>query len=134
MSPLETFAGGCRCGLVRYEAVGEPLNVRLCHCRNCQKITGSAFFARAMFPLAAVKVTGPVTSFQSSGDLHRLFCSACGSTIGARRDSRGVMSVTLGTLDDPDALPPTAHIFITRKVAWLKLDDDLPKYPEWAPP
>jgi hypothetical protein len=133
MSPPETFAGGCRCGAVRYEAKGEPLNVRLCHCRNCQKITGSAFFARAMFPAGAVSVTGPVTSFLSSGDLHRLFCPDCGSTLGARRDSRGVMSVTLGTLDDPDALSPTAHIFITRKVDWLKLDDGLPQYPEWAP-
>lgn len=133
MSPLETFPGGCRCGAVRYEAVGTPLNVRLCHCRNCQKITGSAFFARAMFPAEAVAVTGEVSTFVSSEDLHRLFCPICGSTIGARRDSRGVMSVTLGTLDDSDALPPTAHIFVTRKVAWLKLDDGLPQYPEYAP-
>lgn len=118
---------------MRYEAVGAPLNVRLCHCRNCQKITGSAFFARAMFPKDAVTLSGPVSVFQSSGDLERLFCTACGSTLGARRESRQVMSVTLGTLDDADALPPTDHIFITRKVAWLKLDDGLPQYPEYAP-
>lgn len=133
MSPLETFAGGCRCGAVRYEAAGTPLNVRLCHCRNCQKISGSAFFARAMFPKDAVTIAGPVSVFQSSGDLERLFCTICGSTLGARRESRQVMSVTLGTLDDPDALPPTDHIFITRRVAWLKLDDGLPQYPEYAP-
>lgn len=134
MSPPETFAGGCRCGAVRYEAVGQPLNVRLCHCRNCQKITGSAFFARAMFPKAAVTVSGPVSVFGSSVDLERLFCTACGSTLGARRESLQTLSVTLGTLDDPGALPPTDHIFISRKVAWLKLDDGLPRYEEFPPP
>jgi hypothetical protein len=118
---------------VRYEARGTPLNVRLCHCRNCQRISGSAFFARAMFPEDAVTVAGPISVFRSSGDLERLFCSICGSTLGARRESRAVMSVTLGTLDDPHALPPTDHIFVSRKAAWLKLADGLPQHAEWGP-
>lgn len=133
MSPLETYGGGCVCGAVRFEARSPALNVRLCHCRNCQKLSGSAFFARAMFPADAVTHSGPVKIYASSADLDRLSCDICGSILGARRASTATTSVTLGALDDPDVLPPTAHIFYSRKVAWLILDDDLPRYDEWAP-
>ena len=126
----QSHAGGCLCGAVRYVATGAPLNVRVCHCITCRRITGSAFFARAQFPRDAVTVTGETAGHLSSEDLVRRFCPTCGSVLFADRGD--LLSVSLGTLNDPDALPPQAQVFVSRQVAWLPLDPELPCYDEWV--
>ena len=131
MSELDEHTGGCFCGAVRYVARGEPLNVRVCHCDNCRRITGSAFFARALFPAEAVEISGETEATMTSEHLARRFCPKCGSHVfGERPDGR---AVTLGTLDAPERLPPQEHVFVSRKLPWLKLDDGLPQHAEWAP-
>ena len=128
------FEGGCLCGAVRYVAQGEPINVRVCHCRMCQKAIGAAFNARALFPLAAVTLSGPVGRANSSPDLTRGFCPQCGATLFSERASIRAIGLSLGSLDEPDALAPTDHIWISSKQAWLKLDDGLPQHPQGPPP
>ena len=129
-----THPGGCFCGAVRYVATGAPLNVRICHCQMCRKLTSSAFFARAMFPSEAVTMSGPVARFHSSEDLERLFCPACSTLVGVQRVSRpDLFGITLGSLDDPNALAPECHVWTSAKVDWLVLDDGLPQYLEGAP-
>ena len=125
------FTGGCLCGAVRYVATGAPLNVRVCHCRNCQKATGSAFFVRAQFPHAAVSVEGKTEKRFSSQELARHFCPKCGTPLFAER-APDLFSIALGTLDDPAAIRPQVHIWLSSKVPWLTLSDGLPQYAEYA--
>lgn len=121
-----TREGGCLCGAVRFRAEGEPLNVRVCHCRNCQKAMGSPFFARALFPQAALSVEGETVRYASSEAIDRVFCRACGTRLFSWR-SNGA-GVALAAFDDRNAFAPTEHIWVSEKMDWVRLDDGLPQY------
>ena len=83
--------GGCLCGAVRFKTEGEPLNVRICHCRNCQKAMGSPFFARALFDQRALTVEGETARYPSSEALDRVFCKKCGTRLFSRRTNGTVV-------------------------------------------
>ena len=68
-------SGSCRCGRVKISVAGDPENVRICHCRLCQKTMGSPFFARALFLQSNIHVTGDVKKHASSDSLERVFLS-----------------------------------------------------------
>jgi hypothetical protein len=125
--------GGCLCGAVRFKAEGEPINVRICHCRNCQKSTGSPFFARALFDQKALTVHGEMARYASSDALDRVFCKKCGARLFAWRKSPAVAGVALAAFDDRNAFAPTEHIWVSEKMDWVKLDDGLPQYPQTVP-
>jgi len=125
--------GGCLCGAVRFTCEGEPINVRTCHCRNCQKAMGSPFFARALFPQTALSIEGETESYPSSPTLQRVFCGICGTRLFAWRSNGTAAGVALATFDDRNAFAPTEHIWISEKVDWVKLDDGLPQYPGMPP-
>lgn len=128
------LTGGCHCGQVRYAIDAEPINVLLCHCDSCKKVTGQPFFARAVFPAHAVTIEGEVTHYPSSSEITRRFCPVCGSTLFAqRRTMLDRLSVTLGSLDEPNSMSPSGHMFAGRMVDWLKFADGLPCYDEFPP-
>jgi hypothetical protein len=126
------YEGGCLCGQVRWSAFAEPINVRQCHCRNCQRATGGPFFARALFNVAEVTRSGETTRWASSQRLHRLSCARCGTPVFAEPQDGPWIAISLATLDDPDALQPGSHIWVSEKRAWTSLDDNLPQFPEGA--
>jgi hypothetical protein len=125
--------GGCLCGAVRFKAEGEPLNVRICHCRLCQKAMGAPFFARALFDQRALTITGPTSRYPTSERLERVFCPACGTRIGSRRTNGTAAGIALVLFDDRNAFSPTDHIWISEKIDWVKIADGLPQFPEGAP-
>ncbi|MFD2648512.1 GFA family protein [Devosia albogilva] len=114
---MERVTGGCLCGAVRIEAVGEPYRVGVCHCLDCRKHHGALFFAAAMFPAAAVAVTGETGSYKG-----RHFCPRCGSSVFAV--SGDEVELHLGALDQPDQFVPTYECWTVRREAWL------PEFPE----
>lgn len=126
----ETRAGGCLCGAVRYEADWPPLAVMICHCRNCQKQSGSALSVVAMFPRDGLRVAGEMRVFEDRGTtgqtVFRHFCPRCGSplvtdTPAAERD--GHIFLKAGTLDDPADLEPTTHFWSCRAQQWVVFAD-----------
>lgn len=127
------YAGGCLCGQARWRASAEPVNVRVCHCRNCQRATGAPFFARAVFLADAVTWRGETTSWPTSPRIDRLSCARCGTPMFARpKDVPLRLGVSLATMDDPNALAPEMHIWVSEKLDWLRIDDGLPQYVEGA--
>lgn len=104
--------GGCLCGELRIEAVGEPCRVGLCHCLDCRRHHGALFSAFAIFPQDAVTVTGEVRDYGG-----RSFCPHCGSSVFAR--SGDEVEVALGALDAPDQFAPTYESWTVRREAWL---------------
>jgi hypothetical protein len=125
--------GRCMCGAVSFRTEGEPLNVRVCHCRNCQMAHSSPFNARALFEQHAVTIEGPTAVHLSSSALERVFCRLCGTRVFARRTNGTYIGVSLVAFDDRNAFAPTEHIWVSEKVAWLKLNDGLPQHLERSP-
>jgi hypothetical protein len=122
--------GGCLCGAVRFTTEGEPVNVRICHCRRCQKAMGSPFYARALFDPKAVVIRGEVANYSSSETLNRVFCPTCGTRLFSRRTNGTAIGIALAVFDDRNAFAPTEHIWVSEKMAWVEIKDGLPQYPE----
>jgi hypothetical protein len=119
--------GGCACGAVRYRLESAPMFVHCCHCRDCQRQTGSAFVLNALIETdritllcgAPEPVTVPTDS-RRPHDIHR--CPDCQTALWSDYGRREVMRfVRVGTLDDPAALPPDVHIFTRSKLPWVNL-------------
>jgi hypothetical protein len=109
---MTNHTGSCLCGAVRFTATGQPYRVGLCHCLDCRKHHGAVFAALAIFPEAAVSVTGETRSYRD-----RHFCPACGSPVFARWDDE--IEIHLGALDDPSRFRPTYELWTIRREDWL---------------
>ena len=124
--------GGCLCGAVRYRAKAEPLQVVHCHCGMCQKASGAPFQTWVAFRSADLAFTsGAPAHYQSSEIARRGYCARCGTPLTFQYLNRPEqLSVTVGSLDDPGRVRPERHYWTSRQVAWLKLDDGLPRLQE----
>jgi hypothetical protein len=125
--------GGCLCGQVRFQARGTPTNVRICHCRFCQKAMASPFFARALYPLDRITVTGRTARHPSSPELWRVFCPDCGTRLMAERPGARRAGIAVALFDNPGELKPDCHFFVSSKIPWVEINDGLPQYPDWPP-
>jgi len=108
--------GRCMCGKVNYSFTGAPLATALCHCKQCQRQTGSAFSIVTLVPAAQFALNGETSVFTDIGDsgrpLERHFCGECGSPILSRIvPMPDVVLIKAGTLDDCSILQPTIEVF-----------------------
>jgi len=123
--------GGCSCGAIRYKLTESPMRVHACHCRDCQRVTGSGFVINLWIEKQFVERTGAIpksfTLKGGSGKDHEVFfCDKCGTYVWSRyQGAPGVdaLFVRAGTLDNPDAVTPDVHIFTRSKLPWLRLPE-----------
>jgi hypothetical protein len=120
--------GGCACGAVRYRLTAAPLIVHACHCRDCQRLTGTAFVTNIWIEKRFVESNdAPLQSnivAAGSGKPHEVFrCANCGTALWSKYHAAPGATVLLraGTLDDPGTVMPDVHIFTRSKVPWLDL-------------
>jgi hypothetical protein len=136
-SDSATFDGGCDCRAVRYRLRSRPMFVHCCHCRWCQRETGSAFALNALIETARVDVLDGdvdlVDTPSNSGQGQRIArCPTCRVALWSHYGSGNAMSfIRVGTLDDPDAFPPDIHIFTSTKQPWVTLPDGVPAVAEY---
>jgi hypothetical protein len=133
--PLE---GGCTCRAVRYQMISAPLFVHCCHCRWCQRETGASFALNALIEADRVIVLkgGPevVATPSNSGKGQKIIrCPACRIALWSNYAGAGdlLRFVRVGTLDDPDLLPPDIHIFTASKQPWVVLPQGTPAVAEY---
>lgn len=120
MSERKVIAtGGCQCGAVRYALYAAPEG-SVCHCRMCQKATGSPFAALAKIDKTDLAWTrGRPASFRSSSAACRDFCADCGTPLTFRFLDKQHMEVTIGSLDHPELAPPTVNFGTESRLPWI---------------
>jgi len=137
-SQTESYEGGCTCRQVRYRLTSKPMFVHCCHCRWCQRETGTAFALNAMIEADRVETLAGdvevVDTPSNSGKGQKIArCPSCRIAVWSNYSGAGdaVRFVRVGTLDEPDRLPPDVHIFTMSKQPWVALPAGTPAVPEF---
>lgn len=135
MTDTDDFSveGGCTCRAIRFRLASRPLFVHCCHCRWCQRETGSAFAINALIEAERVALLSGapevVDTPSESGQGQKIArCPACRIALWSSYAGSGprIRFVRVGTLDRPDLLPPDIHIFVASKQPWVTLPPDRP--------
>ena len=126
------ITGGCLCGAVRYESTEPPIGAGYCHCSMCKKARGGIFAVGASFGRDRFRFTqGKPKIYKSSAFAERGFCGDCGTPLFFRFATAGPyadgITVSMGSLDDPEVAPPRDHWGVESKVSWFAIDDGLPQ-------
>jgi hypothetical protein len=133
-SPLD---GGCACGRVRYRLTRAPIAVHACHCRQCQRMSGSGYGWNAMIETCHVQSAGdtqPVAmhtpSARAEGQI-AMRCPQCMLALWTHHPllGRGIALIAVGTLDRAESLQPTVHCYTATAQPWVRIPDDVPSYP-----
>lgn len=128
----DALEGGCACGRVRFRLGSPPMFVHCCHCRDCQRQTGSAFAINALIETDRIAILAaepePAAVPTDSGRPHRIFrCADCRTAVWSEYGGLAKLRfVRVGTLDDPAALPPDIHIYTRSKLPWIVLPEGVP--------
>lgn len=130
---MDLVTGGCLCGAVRYEAQGKPLFAVHCHCRDCQRASGTGHVPVMGMPKSLFKVIGKTASYAAKGTSGlksiRHFCPTCGSLLfGTPEAASDAVSIYVGTLDDPSVFRPKAILFRRDRPSWDEIAGGLPEF------
>jgi hypothetical protein len=133
-----SYDGGCTCRYVRYRMTSKPLFVHCCHCRWCQRETGASFALNALIEADRVELLQGrveiVRTPSSSGRGQKISrCPQCHVAVWSNYAGSGdaVRFIRVGTLDEPDRLPPDVHIFTASRQPWVVLPPGTPAFAEY---
>lgn len=137
-TPESALEGGCTCRAVRYRMTSAPMFVHCCHCRWCQRETGASFALNAMIEAARVELLSGepvvIATPSNSGRGQKITrCPQCHIALWSNYSGAGdaVRFVRVGTLDQPDRMPPDIHIFTASKQPWVVLPPGVPAVEEY---
>ncbi|WPN49506.1 MULTISPECIES: GFA family protein [unclassified Pseudomonas] len=131
---MSTLNGSCLCGNVQYSTLAVPLMTAVCHCKDCQKQSGSAFSVNVVVPADGFEVQGQsLSSYSSKGGsglpVQRFFCSHCGSALYTSLMAMpGLFAVKAGTLSDASTLTPALNMWCASAQPWVAIDRDVACY------
>ena len=137
MNGEKKITGGCSCGAIRYEISADPVFMLNCHCRDCQRATGSAYAPVVVVPRSAVRITGEVKYFKVVGEsgkyVERGFCPKCGSRVNGNLERfPDVVGFLAGSLDDPSLHKPGVDLFTASAHHWDHMAPHLQKFAKGA--
>lgn len=129
------MTGGCSCGNLRYTVDAEPVFSAVCHCKTCQKQTGSAFRIVVAAPRAAVSLEGEQSTYARMGDsgqqVINRFCPNCGSTAVIEPAAlTNIAIIPAGTFDETSWLKPTMEIYCDDAQSWVQLSSEMQRFPK----
>ncbi len=131
---MPELTGQCFCGNVRYRLTDAPMFTHCCHCKDCQRQTGSAFVVNGLIETDRIEMLSgapvPIRMPTESGRPHDIYrCPDCQTALWSDYGGRPYLRfVRIGTLDDPAAVPPDVHIFTRSKLDWVRLPDNVPAF------
>jgi hypothetical protein len=128
--------GSCACDGIRFE-IEKVTAMTNCHCSICRKTTGASFATYAHVRSGRFKLLSGEDlinpGYEWTPGHARSFCKRCGSPAPKFLESTGMVSVPAGLLDSDPGVRPSMHVFVSSKVPWIDLNDDLPKHEKWVP-
>ncbi len=133
------LTGGCLCGSVRFEVTEPPVLAGYCHCRRCQRRTGSSASLSARLAPGALRVVAGkelLAAYRPEDGAAKVFCSACGGALWAESpEDPSVVSVRFGAFDSDPGIRPSYRQYVAYAAPWEPIPDDgLPRYDEAHPP
>ncbi len=136
---MSEISGRCLCGSVKYSTSAEPLRMAQCHCKDCQRASGTGHMSLAFFKAEDVSITGQYKEYSSKADSGneniRAFCEDCGARLFGRNSARaGLMAIAVGTADDNSWFKPQAIVYDKDKPHWDQMDSELPTFESMPPP
>lgn len=128
-----TITGGCLCGAVRYLAGGDVIAGLHCHCRDCQRSSGTGHVPVMVMPKALFQVQGETRSFATTGSSGlkaiRNFCPVCGSLLfGTPEMAPEIVTIYVGSLDDPSVFDADFSQFVRYRHDWDRIAASIPEY------
>lgn len=130
MLPLQ---GGCFCKKVRYKISDKIIKTGVCHCRECQHLTGGGFYPFVVIKCESITISGDLREFSrlgASGQLvHCGFCPHCGSTLFGRPEVwPHIRTVSASSLDEYKNFKPSMHVWVEEAQPWITLDHNIPVF------